>query len=149
MSKFQVVKRGILAGKLFKSMKKLALIYNDEFDICEKFLDYFKYNEDVSISIFYFDKLEKLNSLNTSNIDLKSINEFEDAYFDLIAFFDYKSMEKYDVKLGEKSINIHPSLLPAFDCSGALSATYNSGAKVGGVSVHYILQSNEKYKIIA
>ena len=45
-------------------------------------------------------------------------------------------------------INVHPSLLPSFACVDALSKSYLSGIKVGGITVHKVDSTNFWGKII-
>lgn len=46
-------------------------------------------------------------------------------------------------------INVHPSLLPSFACVDALSKSFLSGIKVGGITVHKVENNNFWGQIIA
>ena len=46
-------------------------------------------------------------------------------------------------------INIHYSLLPAFQCKDAIKISYTSGVKVGGVTIHKVEPANFYGKIYA
>ncbi|MDX1808600.1 MAG: phosphoribosylglycinamide formyltransferase [Sulfurospirillaceae bacterium] len=48
-----------------------------------------------------------------------------------------------------KAINLHPSLLPLFKGARAIEESYNSGMKVGGISVHYVSEELDGGEIIA
>lgn len=48
-----------------------------------------------------------------------------------------------------KAINLHPSLLPLFKGANAIEESYNSGMKVGGISVHYVSEELDGGEIIA
>ena len=48
-----------------------------------------------------------------------------------------------------KTINIHPSLLPAHKGTNAIAKTFSSGDKCGGVSVHWVDEDLDSGKLIA
>ena len=48
-----------------------------------------------------------------------------------------------------KIINIHPSLLPAFKGNSAIKDAWEYGAKVTGVTVHYVDEGMDTGQIIA
>ena len=47
------------------------------------------------------------------------------------------------------AINLHPSLLPLFKGAHGIEDSYNSGMKVGGISVHYVNEELDAGEIIA
>ncbi len=47
-----------------------------------------------------------------------------------------------------KAINLHPSLLPLFKGANAIEESFESGMKVGGVSVHYVTSELDSGEII-
>ncbi len=49
---------------------------------------------------------------------------------DLIVYNDFNG------QMGENSINIHPSLLPAFEGEGAIEKAFVAGVKVSGVTIY-------------
>lgn len=48
-----------------------------------------------------------------------------------------------------KAINLHPSILPLFKGANAISQSYNSDMKIGGVSVHWVSSQLDSGEIIA
>lgn len=48
-----------------------------------------------------------------------------------------------------KAINLHPSLLPLFKGAHAIEESYDSGMKIGGISVHYVNEELDGGEIIA
>lgn len=90
-------------------MKKLALVNGDH--IAKAFLNYFR---DKDVEIILFDTPDKV------------IGDF-----DLILFYNYQG------KIPKNGVNLHPSLLPAFDCEDALREAFLAGVKVSGITVVY------------
>ncbi len=107
-------------------MKTIAILDNKENKITEALYAHFE-NKEVSIS--------QINNLTQE--DIKS--------FDLIITHDYN--DKISDELADKTniINIHPSLLPAFQGEAAIVKAYQEGVKVSGVTIHNLISN----KIIA
>lgn len=90
-------------------MKKLAIIAEADSPIAKAITEYFQ-NKDV--------ELELPASVGSSNC------------YDLVAGVHYR-----DLKC-PNAINIHPSLLPAFDSDNPVLDAFLHGVKVTGVTVH-------------
>ncbi len=48
---------------------------------------------------------------------------------------DFEIYFSYPRKSANNSINVHPSLLPAFDCEDAINRAFMAGVKVSGVTI--------------
>lgn len=97
-------------------MKKLAIISYEENDVCSYILNYFS-NIDVEISII------------KSNDELFSSGE----KFDLVILFDNFTL--FNNKNIGRVLNVHPSILPAFDVENSVKVAYLSGVKLSGVTI--------------
>ena len=66
----------------------------------------------------------------------------------MVVINDYKS--KLDRKIYDfgRFINVHPSLLPAFQGDNAVYRAFESGVKVSGITIHSISNKPENDKII-
>ena len=92
----------------------------------------------------FTDKLESvLNQETEFFTNLKGFNLNE---YSLILVYDF--WEEIDKSLlnSEKFINIHPSLLPSFDCENAIKEAFLAGVKVSGITIY---KMGDKKKIIA
>lgn len=89
-------------------------------------------NHPVLLSIR--DKLENVRIDNIQSISELNINK----KYDLIVLIENSA--RIDEKVFEcnKVVNIHPSLLPAFNCPDALKEAFLQGVKVTGVTVHKV-----------
>ncbi|ARQ99985.1 phosphoribosylglycinamide formyltransferase [Campylobacter porcelli] len=98
-----------------------------------------------------------LETIVINHRDYDSREEFDQALVDEI--------KKYDIDLSVlagfmriltpvftdniKAINLHPSILPLFKGANAISQSYNSDMKIGGVSVHWVSSQLDSGEIIA
>ena len=83
--------------------------------------------------------------------DIIEISDMEDilkSEYDLIVLNNYRNLDEKYIN-GTKIINVHPSLLPAFDTDNAISEAFTSGVKVSGVTIHTIEKDKTKNKILA
>lgn len=110
-------------------MKKLAVI--GEGIIYEAIVKYFD-GKDVEIT----------SLLNLADKDIVE-------KFDLIALINYDNNIEKEILKANKFINIHPSLLPAFEGKDANQKAFTSGVKVSGVTVHWVTNEQCNGKIIA
>lgn len=92
-----------------------------------------------------------------SHHDFSSREEFDNGLVQLL--------QRYDVDLvvlagfmrivtsvftqNVKAINLHPSLLPLFKGKEAIKQSFESGMKVGGVTIHYVTDELDGGEIIA
>ena len=83
-----------------------------------------------------FDK-EIYNSLILENVDLICLAGF-------MRLLSKWFVEKWPSKL----LNIHPSLLPSFKGLDAIAQTINSGVKVSGCTVHFVVPEMDEGPII-
>lgn len=136
-------------------VKKLGIMSSGNSDRFSSVIDYFKNRNDVKI-ICISDNLKSdiFNIQKSENVDTKYLssdgaqNYFAGSNFDLIVINDYKS--KLDRKIYEfgRFINVHPSLLPAFQGDNAVYRAFESGVKVSGITIHSISNKPENDKII-
>lgn len=70
---------------------------------------------------------------------------FEAAECDLCVTDGFKGHTKNEILECTQFLNIHYSLLPAFDCENPIKAAFEAGVKVSGVTFHY-LNDDEKNK---
>jgi phosphoribosylglycinamide formyltransferase-1 len=99
--------------------------------------------------------MTKKLKLNVDNDEIKQaiLNYFEGKDIkitnsenpDLTVFFG----DIEDNSLKANTINIHPSLLPAFPTNDAIKESYLSGVKVSGITIHYVEPDNFYGRIIA
>ncbi len=80
--------------------------------------------------------------------DAEIVEYFSQNKFDLVALIDYEGGVPEHVLELSRFVNIHPSLLPAFEGKDALRRSFLAGVKVGGVTVHWI-EAGGAGKIIA
>lgn len=89
-------------------LKKVVISYPEIFDELKKYFT----DKDVELVVFDKDKPQY------------------DA--DLLVFFDdYECVLK-----GEKFINVHPSILPAYKGKDAIFSAFKDGVKVSGITIH-------------
>lgn len=93
------------------------------------------------VAISYPEVFEELKKYFIDNdIELVAFDKDNPQYdADLLVFFDdYNCVLK-----GENVINVHPSLLPAYEGKDAILKAFKDGVKVSGITIH------SKDKIIA
>lgn len=79
----------------------------------------------------------------------ENVEFFKTHDFDLIVLTGYnKTIPKNVLELG-KFVNIHYSLLPAFQGDDAIVKAFSSGVKVSGVTVHRLTKEVDGIQIIA
>lgn len=104
-------------------MKKIAVLDSEDKKISDALKNHFNPN-DISVT------------------DIKSLNEINNS-FDIVITNDYNNEIPKDTDA--VILNIHPSLLPAFEGEAAIVRAYQDGVKVSGVTVENLLTK----KIIA
>ena len=97
-------------------MKKLAIVVDENSNIASKIVEYFS-----------------IKNIEIKAVPLVEVEGTAFSDFDLVATINNKDLAQ---KLGEKVVNIHPSLLPAFVGENPIAEAIMYGAKVTGVSVH-------------
>ncbi len=135
--------------------KKLVIMGSANSRNFEKIVKYFK-NKDVTIACLSDNKdseiLKKAQSLDIPNkyLPYESNTQYlASTDFDLIVLSGYnKKLAPETLKTGQV-INIHPSLLPAFNCEDAIKRAYLTGVKVSGVTVYRVSTNVESETILA
>lgn len=79
----------------------------------------------------------------------KNFEYFSNNKFDLVALAGYMRILNQETLDSAKFINVHPSLLPAFEGKDAIQRAFLAGVKVSGVTVHWVEKSIDSGKIIA
>ncbi|MBU0591531.1 phosphoribosylglycinamide formyltransferase [Candidatus Micrarchaeota archaeon] len=129
-SNFQAILNEIKAGRCNAEVKVL-ITDNPE----AKAIDIAKQN---NIS---FEIVERKNFEKRSEMDDK-IKEILDSYkTELVVLAGYMRIIKGKLLLESyknRIINIHPSLLPLFPGENAQKQAFNSGAKVSGLTIHFV-----------
>jgi len=136
-------------------IKKLGIMSSGNIDRFISVIEYFKNKSDIKV-VCISDNLKSdiFNLEKSENFDTKYLssdgaqNYFAGSNFDLILINNYKS--KLDRKIFDfgKFINVHPSLLPAFQGDNALYRAFESGVKVSGITIHTLSNKPENEKII-
>lgn len=135
--------------------KKLAIMSSGDSDRFGAVIEHFNNRNDIEIvcisdnlksDIFNLTKPDYVETKYLSSDGAQSY--FAGNNFDLIIINDYKS--KLDRKVYDfgKFINVHPSLLPAFQGDNALYRAFESGVKVSGITLHTLTNKPENDKII-
>lgn len=73
---------------------------------------------------------------------------FEDDSYDLVVLDNYKGTLASELVEKNKVLNMHPSLLPAFQSNNAVEDALFYGVKVSGVTVHYVGENFYDGKIL-
>lgn len=108
-------------------MKKLAIINKCPNNIIHAIFEYFK-TQEIDISVY-----EHFSTIKSEN-------------FNLIAMINAE--QEHYIKAACPIINLHQSLLPAFATENPLSEAIKYGAKVTGITIHYIEPNNFYGRII-
>lgn len=139
-------------------MKKLAVMGSGNGSNFEAIAQYFQ-GKDVQITClsnvedaFILKRAEKFG-INAEFLPFdKNLEYFSQNKFDLVVLAGYMRILGVNVlnEMGDKVINIHPSLLPAFKGStNAIKDAFLAGVKVSGVSLHWVTSDVDGGKIIA
>lgn len=139
-------------------MKSLAIMGSGNGSNFEAIAKYFK-DKNVQITCLSNKKdayiLKRAENFGIKNEFVpfeKNLEYFSQNKFDLIVLAGYMRILEVNVlnEMGKQTINIHPSLLPAFKGSkNAIKDAFLAGVKVSGVTVHYVTSDVDGGKIIA
>src|SRR5574344_256340 len=77
----------------------------------------------------------KYNYISSKNLK----GYFDENNFDLVIMTDFSGKMSKDIIKNTKFINIHQSLLPAFNCKEPIKKAFLEGVKVSGITI-YILE---------
>lgn len=105
-------------------------------------------------------KRAEISGIPTLFLDRKSIGDLEfqkSIYYTIhgynpdiiIMTFDSLLNKKIVEKFGNKIINVHPALLPAFKGFNGIDNTLKSGVRYGGATIHFIDKNMDEGVIIA
>lgn len=136
-------------------MKKVAVFGSGNGSNFQAIVEYFQ-GKDVEFTCIS-DKSDAFILERAKNLGIRNIHiPFKDTYdflcankFDLVVLAGYMRIFPENVVKLVKMINIHPSLLPAFKGKDVIKAAYDAGAKVTGISVHYVNEEVDSGEIIA
>lgn len=136
-------------------IKKLGLMSSGNLERFAPVIEYFKNRNDVKI-VCICDNLNSdiFNIQKSENVDTKYLssdgaqNYFAGNNFDLIIMNDYRSKLERKIYDFGRFINVHPSLLPAFQGDNAIYRAFESGVKVSGITIHSISNKPENDRII-
>lgn len=140
-------------------MKKIAIMGSgngENFEAIVKYLKSERSSVEMDITCIS-DKPDSdiLKSAEKFNINHKYVPFEENAEFFKTCDFDLIVLTGYDKIIPEKVlelgkfVNIHPSLLPAFQENDAVVRAFSSGVKVSGVTVHWVAKETDGIQIIA
>lgn len=102
---------------------------------------------DHGIEVFSFNPKEYASK---EDFEKETARILEERKIDLIVLAGYMRivgkilLERFDRRI----INIHPSLLPAFPGLNAIAQAYEYGAKIVGVTIHYVDEGIDTGRII-
>lgn len=96
-------------------MKKVGLLQNSNRNFTEGLIDKFL-SEEVEVCSF------------------SDINLLNENLFDLVILYNFNNLPIKN-NSNTRCINIHPSLLPAFEGENAIERAYKSGVKVTGITI--------------
>lgn len=108
--------------------KSIAILSQGEINIFHELKKYF-INNDVDVFL--------------TNSPLEAINS------DLCIVDNYDGFINNNILEEAIFINLHPSLLPAFDCYNPVEQAFKKGVKVSGVTICYLNNDGTNGKIIA
>lgn len=135
--------------------KKIAIMGSDNVNIFEAIIQHLK-NKNIEITCLSTDIDSKvLKQAEKSGIKYKYLTNQEikpylsSMNFNLIALTEYKHNIEPEVLKTGSFINIHPSLLPAFDEEDAIKKAFLSGVKVSGVTVYRVSENKKQNTILA
>lgn len=82
--------------------------------------------------------LESSNFENREAFDTALVNFVRANSVDLVVLAGFMRILTPIFTSAVKAVNIHPSLLPQFKGANAIEKTFESGAKIGGVTAHWV-----------
>lgn len=106
-------------------MKKIILLSENK-NLEESIKKHFT-NQDIKITV-----LNNLKNIDTTDTDLIALDDKTESIIE-----------------HQQIINLHPSLLPAFDCEDSLYKSFISGIKVGGITIHRVEKGKFYGEILA
>lgn len=137
-------------------MKKIAILSSNNTNIITAIAKYFEYNKEIEITCLSdnveSETLKKATELGLNHRYLpkeENTQYFGANNFDLVAIADYDQNLSPSTIECSKFLNLHPSLLPAFEGKDALQRAFTSGVKVSGITIHHVTDENFYGKIIA
>ncbi len=138
-------------------MKQVAVFGSGDGSNFEAIIKYFK-GKNIEFTCIS-DKKDSYILQRAKNHGIKSLFiPFKNSYnflkenknkFDLVVLAGYMRILPPEAVSLTKMINIHPSILPAFKGINSIERAYNSGAKITGVTVHYVNEEVDAGPIIA
>lgn len=93
--------------------------------------------------------IDHKNFKDRESFDIALVDVIKDSGADLVVLAGFMRFLTPIFTKNVKAINLHPSLLPLFKGGNAIEESYNSGMKVGGISVHYVSEELDGGEIIA
>jgi len=136
-------------------MKKLAIMGSGLGSNFEAIAKYFE-GKDVEIICLsdiqdapILGKAEKLGIKNEFLPFEKNFEYFSNNKFDLVALAGYMRLLSEEVLSLGNFINIHPSILPAFEGKDAIQKAFLAGVKVSGITIHWVEKGVDMGKIIS
>jgi phosphoribosylglycinamide formyltransferase-1 len=93
--------------------------------------------------------IEHINYPNRESFDKNMVEVIKQSGAELVVLAGFMRILTSEFTNNVNAINLHPSLLPLFKGAHAIEDSYNSGMKVGGISVHYVNEELDAGKIIA
>lgn len=138
-------------------MKKLAIMGSGNGSNFEAIARHLQGRNDVEITClcnvkdaYIFERAENLGIKSQHVPFNESFEYFSQNKFDLIVLAGYMRILPENVlKIMGDVINIHPALLPSFKGKDAIKDAFEFGAKVSGVTIHYVVPEVDSGKIIA
>ncbi|MBL0687146.1 MAG: phosphoribosylglycinamide formyltransferase [Sulfurospirillum sp.] len=85
--------------------------------------------------------IEHKNFSSRESFDKKIVEIIKKSGAELVVLAGFMRILTSEFTQNINAINLHPSLLPLFKGANAIEESYNSGMKVGGISIHHV---NEK-----
>ena len=136
-------------------MKKLAIMGSGFGSNFEAIVKYFE-GKDVEITCLSdFEDAQILEKAKTLGIKCEflqfenNLEYFANNKFDLVAIAGYMRILSEDVLALSQFINIHPSILPAFEGKNAIKRAFLAGVKVSGITIHWVEKGIDSGKIIS
>lgn len=93
--------------------------------------------------------IEHANYEDRESFDRKMVEVIKASGAQLVVLAGFMRILTSEFTKNVNAINLHPSLLPLFKGAHAIEDSYNSGMKVGGISVHYVNEELDAGEIIA